>query len=99
ADIFGDMVEAFLRELRMASVVVESGFGWNDRGMSMHLKRHLHGNPNLRLMLLHRPYFNARFMKPNFHGSLFRSGQLVFSLRKYLGETSWKEITSHLLVR
>jgi len=92
SDIFGDMMEAFLYALRNVTLVVESGFGWNDKGISRRLTGYLEQNVNRKLLLLHPNGFTSRYLDPRFNNLHLDTKQLVTDIKKYLCETTWVEI-------
>ena len=99
SDIFGDMVDAFMRALHDTNTVIESGFGWTDPGMCNHLHRYLRWGHDNRLLSLHpegdfsephpRSYYWNSFSNPP-------KGLLWEELQAYLSETTWDDIKTEI---
>lgn len=92
SSIFGDMVEAFQRSLRQTSIVIESGFGWQDYGMRSILMRYLKRSDSNRLLSLHP----SGDLSSNtlFDAAGYRPRGVLRTLPKYMSheDVSWKEI-------
>jgi len=92
--IFADMYEAFINALRQSQRILMSGFGWNDRGISLVLKNWLERDERNRLLLLHKDSDELRRFQINGMNDYGR-GQILRS-DKWFCETGLGEVLPHL---
>ena len=102
ADIFGDMIYAMNAGLEDADLVLVSGFGWKDQGMSHRLLNALEWNRERRMILLYsRDALRSDllcnrasylFGTGKQYRRLYRRNQITTKIESFLSGTGWKEI-------
>lgn len=102
ADIFGDMVYAMNSGLEDADLVLVSGFGWKDRGVSHRLLNALEWDHERRMVLLYERDALRRDVLCNRASYLFRAGeqyrrlyrqeQIITEIDSFLSHTDWEEV-------
>ena len=90
-------MEAMLQALHQTNIVIESGFGWQDYGMSSLLRRYLNRSDGNKLLLLH-PRSDFPDEDPLLGDNPFSATPegLIKSLSKYMSKTSWEDIKEAL---
>ena len=102
ADIFGDMVYAMNSGLEDADLILVSGFGWKDRGMSHRLLNALEWNRGRRMVLLYKRDKLRSDVLCNRASYLLRAGeqyrrlrrrdQIITEVDSFLSDTDWEEV-------
>lgn len=105
--VFGEMLEAMLQALHQTNTVIESGFGWQDYGMSSILMRYLNRSDENKLLMLHEKdnlYKEDSHREDDSYEGIPLPGDNPFSatpeglitLSKYMSKTSWDDIKEAL---
>lgn len=91
-DIIGEMIETFHHSLRQTSVVIESGFGWEDQGIYDSLQRYLNREDENILLLLHPEDDFHEYHPINLATMTLSMPGLTKAVPEFMCNTSWDEI-------
>ena len=97
SDIYADMMGIFILSLRDSKYIIESGFGWNDKGVSQRLIRALEQDDSKVLYSLHENNVSSRYFSSLNMAvdSLAKNGQLK-NVKSWFSDVTLDELNLSL---